>query len=72
MNIDWTNWKWDGKDNVDCRCSTCYPIFGRALKWTVVGVNEHGPVAWLSEAGTTAFSTAVIHLPGGLTGPDNG
>ena len=56
MNINWTNWKWDGKDNCLCSCSECYPIFNRPLKWTVVGVNNkrRSHKAWLSEAGTTA------------------
>jgi len=58
MDIDWTNWTWDGKNNCRCSCSECYPIFDRPLKWTVVGFNEHGHTAWLSEAGTTAGCNA--------------
>ncbi len=49
--MDFTNWKWDGHNNRYCSCSTCWPIFGRPLKWTFI------PLMWVSEAGTTAAIT---------------
>ena len=43
--MNWTNWKWDGHNNVYCSCSRCWPVFKRPLKWTW----HH---RWISEAGT--------------------
>ena len=48
MDIDWTGWKWDGYNNVYCRCGECYAFFGRPLKWRWI------PMLWESEAGTEA------------------
>ena len=44
--MDFTNWKYDGHNNVTCSCSTCWPVFGRPLKWSFT------PIVWVSEAGT--------------------
>ena len=49
--MDFTNWKWDGVNNWCCSCSTCWPIFGRPLRWTR---HMH---RWVSEAGTMATIT---------------
>ena len=48
MNFNWTDWKWDGHNNVYCSCSTCWSVFGRPLKWRWI------PIRWISEARTTA------------------
>ncbi len=49
--MDFTNWKHDGVNNRYCSCSTCWPIFGRPLRWTR---HMH---RWVSEVNTTATIT---------------
>ena len=51
MAVDFTNWKHDGVINRYCSSSTCWPIFGRPLRWTR---QMH---RWLSEVNTTATIT---------------